>query len=616
MNKIQMNDEILNHSYGVRIEGGHTVFSVWAPLSDDVKVCIYKTARDIRRKTHAMVNQNGIWTLSLEGDFTGKFYTYLIDGYEVIDPYVHSCSGNSTKGAILDARQVNPEGFLDHKKPKPVDRLDAILYEVHVKDFSIDHGMPFKHKGKYLAFTEKGLTFEGHKIGIDHLVELGVTHVHLLPVFDFITVNDYDDDDYNWGYDPYLFNCPEGSYALKPDDPKSRILELKQLIQSIHEAGMHVVLDVVYNHTYFGGTSNFERLMPGIFHRRTDDGHYHNGSGCGNEVQTEHPFVGKFILDSLKFWLEVYQVDGFRFDLMALYDINFVKVMSDSLKAIKPDIMLYGEPWTGGPSGLDYDLQMTKGKQRDTFVSLFNDDFRNAIKGSNDGSDLGFLGGIYRKQDVYAGCFGSIKFNDDIMGFAKYAHETVNYVSSHDNLILIDKFSKADYHRPFEEKQNMSASALALVILSFGVPFIQAGTEFLRSKYGDHNSYKSSAYINRMHWSYKRDHRHVFDFVKNLIEFRHSQKVYNLDSDKDIKKVIHMYDDIEGVVRYRIESPYKSDYKSIYIAYNGTDKVKTFDVTGYKIHIDGALYYKDQCEIRDGILHLPRYASVILIKEI
>jgi pullulanase len=616
MKNYQVDNRILTHDYGVKLRGDHTEFSVWSPLAKKIQVCVYKSPRAIRRKVYDMADEEGIWHLTLEQNLEGQFYTYLIDGKEVIDPYVQSASGNSTKGAILSAATVNPEGFLGHLRPNPIDKLDTIIYEVHVKDFSIDHGLPFINKGKYLAFTETDLMFENHKIGIDHLVEMGVTHIHLLPVFDFITVNDYDNDAYNWGYDPYLFNCPEGSYSTEPDNPRSRVLELKQLIQSLHKAGLFVVMDVVYNHTYFGGTSNFHRLMPNVFHRFDKNGHFQNGSGCGNELDTEHPFVKKFIIDSLRFWLEVYQVDGFRFDLMGLYDTGFVKDMSESLMEIKPDILLYGEPWTGGSSGLAHDKQMLKGKQRDMNVSLFNDDFRNAIKGSNDGEDLGFIGaGKYRKSDVYAGCYGSIKFNDDILGFAKSAHESVNYVSSHDNLILIDKFSKADYHKPFEEKQNMNATALAMVILSFGIPFIQAGTEFLRSKYGDHNSYKSSAYLNRMHWSYKKDHRHVFDFVKALIEFRKSQQVFKLDNKDDIIAAVHMLEDIEGIVRYELLSPFKDDYSRILIAYNGTDKEAAFDVRDYKVHIDGALYYNDKCEIKENILYLPRYASVVLIKD-
>ncbi len=617
MKKTQANEKILNHDYGVKLTGGHTEFSVWSPSSKVVEVCIYKTPKAIRRKLYPMaVDEEGIWHLSLEENLEGQFYTYRLDGHlEVIDPFVESTSGNSTKGAILNAKSIVPEGFLEHKKPQAISKAETIIYEVHVKDFSMGNHMPFEYKGKYLAFTERGLEYKGQKIGIDHLVELGVTHVHLLPVFDFITANDFDETSYNWGYDPYLFNAPEGSYSTDPDDPKSRILELKQAIQSLHEAGLFVVLDVVYNHTYFGGTSNFHRLMPYVFHRFDDKKNWQNGSGCGNELDTEHPFVKKFIIESLKLWLEVYQVDGFRFDLMGLYDKKFIKEMSDTLTTIRPDILLYGEPWTGGPSGLEHEKQLLKGRQRDMNMALFNDDYRNAIKGSNDEGDLGFIGhGKYRKEDVYAGCYGSITFNDDIVGFAKNADESINYVSSHDNLILMDKISKTDQHRGFEDKQNMNALALSMILLSFGIPFLQAGTEFLRSKYGDHNSYKSGYYVNRMHWSYKADHRHVFDFTKALIEFRKSQKVFQLTETEAIKKAIRMFDDIEGVVRYEISSPFKTDEPIIQVIHNGCKSTQLIPVKNLKVKIDGALYYHEKCDILDNVLHLPRYSSVVLIK--
>lgn len=615
MKKAQISKRVLNHHYGVQIKENHTEFSVWSPGADRLQLCLYKTATSVRRKVYDMTCEEDIWHITLEENLEGQFYTYLKDGHEIVDPYVESTNGNSTKGAILSARDVNPDGFLRHKRPQVIKKGHAVIYEIHVKDFSVGDHLPFEHKGKYLAFTEKDLVFHHQKIGIDHLVELGVTHVHLLPVYDFITANDYDPESYNWGYDPYLYNAPEGSYSTNPDDPYSRILELKQLIMALHEVGIFVVLDVVYNHTYFGGTSNFHRLMPYIFHRFNEDGVFLNGSGCGNELDTEHPFVKKFIIDSLVFWLQAYQVDGFRFDLMGLYDVEFVKEMSERLQSIQPDILLYGEPWTGGPSGLAYEKQLKKGDQRDLNVALFNDDFRNAIKGSNDEADLGFVGeGKYRKSDVYAGCYGSIHFNHDIIGFAKCADESINYVSSHDNLILMDKFAKSDHHRPFEEKQNMNATALALVLLSFGIPFIQAGTEFLRSKYGDHNSYNSGAHVNRIHWSYKDHHRHVFDFIKELIAFRQSQEVFTLTDQEAIKRAVHMVDDLEGVVRYIINSPFKEDHEHIYIAYNGSGHEKTFFVDDYQVRIDGALYYEGKCYIKDKILHLPKYATVVLIK--
>lgn len=611
----KINDVILNTSYGVSVVGDQTLFRVWSPSSKSLKLKLYKTATAVRCKIYDMEkDENGIWSLNLSEDHTGKFYTYLVDEhYEVVDPYVHSTCANSTKGAILRAEEISPEGFASHQIPEVIPKTQSILYEVHINDFSMGEDVPFNYKGKYLAFTEKGLVFKGQKIGIDHLVELGITHVHLLPVYDFITVNDFDEKSYNWGYDPYLFNSPEGSYSTAPDDPKSRILELKALIMSLHAHDIRVVLDVVYNHTYFGGASNFHRLMPYVFHR-TDQHFFHNGSGCGNELATEHPFVGRFILDSLKFWLEVYKVDGFRFDLMALYDTDFVYEMEKELLQIKPDLLLYGEPWCGGPSGLPHDKQFLKGRQKQ--VALFNDDFRNAIKGSNDGMDTGFVGhGRYRKDDVYAGCLGSIHFSNEIIGFAKKCSDSINYVSSHDNLILMDKFSKAFPHASFEEKQNMNALALSIVLMAFGIPFLQAGTEMLRSKYGDHNSYRSGYLVNRLHWENKKKFRHVFDYIKTLIAFRKSQRVFTVTDPEVIKACVQVMPADPEVIHYIISSPFEGDFKKIHVIHNGGFHTKEVKVGKAKVCIDGALYYKEKIETNHGNVVLPKLSSAILTEE-
>ena len=611
----EIDSKVLNQKYGVSLSKKSTRFCIWAPSVKTLSLLLYDSSQAVRRHVYPMqVSEQGIWTLEIDENLKGKFYNYLVDGiYEVIDPYAESANANSRKAAIISAVDVDRDIFEDHKKPLLPKRTQSIIYEVHMKDFSIGDDTPFKYKGMYLGFTEKGLSLNGQKIGIDHLIELGVTHVHLLPVYDFITVNDYNPKDYNWGYDPYLFNVPEGSYSLAPDDPESRIRELKALIKSLHEADIGVVLDVVYNHTFFGGTSNFERLMPNVFHRKTN-GHFSNGSGCGNELKTEHPFVQKFILDSLIHWLEVYQVDGFRFDLMGLYDYEFVKKMHKILKEKKPDILLYGEPWTGGLSGLEVEKQFLKGKQRGLDIGLFNDDFRNAIKGSNDGFDTGFLGqGLYHKDQIYAGLFGSISFSKEIVGFAYKASETINYVSSHDNLILMDKIHKSFPHKNFEEKQNLNALALSFVLLSFGIPFIQAGTEFLRSKYGDHNSYKSPYHVNRIHWENKSKHRHVFDYIKKLIEFRKSQKFFQTEDPDLIKSMIKIQASDPHVIHYRVKSSYEEDYNSVHFVFNGTGEKKAIPMIACEILIDGALYYSLSSTIDSGELIVPPFSCVVLV---
>lgn len=614
----EINDEVLNEKYGVSLNGDFTVFKVWSPKAKFITLCIYKNHNDTRRREKKMIKgKNDIWSFKFNSNLYGQYYTYLIDDrYEIVDPFVHSTNANSSKGMIIDAKKVNPDGFLNHKTPENIKFTESIIYELHIKDFSMDSDVDFKYPGKYLGFTERGLKDRNEKIGIDHLVELGITHVHLLPVYDFLTVNDYDLEDYNWGYDPYLYNALEGSYSTNPDNGESRILEFKELVKSLHQAGIRVVLDVVYNHTYEGKTSNFYRLSGNVFYRHDEFGKLSNGSGCGNELDTEHPFVRKFILESLKFWLKTYKIDGFRFDLMSLYDIETMLSIEKELSKIKPGILLYGEPWIGGTSVLPYEKRFRKGKQNQGKISLFNDEFRNVIKGNNDGIEPGYVGSNnFKKNRFFSGCLGSIPYDNSIIGFASKASESINYVSSHDNLILMDKISKTFPKASFEEKQNMNALSLTIVLLSFGVPFIQAGTEFLRSKYGHHNSYNAGNYFNFIDWSHKKDFKHVFDYIKNLISFRKSQKVFSLSDPTDIRKVVKIVDTDHEVISYEINSMFKEDYKGILITYNGSMQEKEVKLLNskYKIYLDGALYYKEESKIDNELLKIPKLSSVVCI---
>ena len=614
----KINDKILNEKYGVSLDGDSTVFKVWSPKAKFIILCIYKNHNDARRREKKMTkDENDIWSFEFKSNLHGQYYTYLVDEkYEIIDPFVHSTNANSSKGMIVDAKKVNPEGFLNHKIPKSIKFTESIIYELHIKDFSMDSDEDFKYSGKYLAFTEKGLKSKKEKIGLDHLVELGITHVHLLPVYDFLTVNDYDLKDYNWGYDPYLYNSLEGSYSLNPDDGESRILEFKELVKSLHKDGIRVILDVVYNHTYESKTSNFYRLSGNVFYRHNQQGKLSDGSGCGNELNTEHPFVRKFIIESLKFWIETYKIDGFRFDLMSLYDIETIRSIEKELFKLKSDILLYGEPWIGGISGLAYEKRFGKGKQNNGKISLFNDEFRNAIKGNNDGTKPGYVGSNnFKKNRIFSGCLGSIPYDNSIIGFASNASETINYVSSHDNLILIDKISKTFPQASFEEKQNMNALSLTIVLLSFGIPFIQGGTEFLRSKYGNHNSYNAGNFFNFIDWSHKKDFKHVFDYIKNLIAFRKSQKVFSLSTPEDIRKAVKIVDTEYEVISYEIKSDFKEDYKGILITYNGSIKEKKIKLPNskYKVYLDGALYYKEESKIENELLKIPKLSSVICI---
>ncbi|RKD31219.1 type I pullulanase [Thermohalobacter berrensis] len=560
---------------GATYRKDYTIFKVWSPVADNMKVVVYENYDDNVGTEYPMkLSENGVWELKLKGDYKNKYYNYrvTIDGVEkeTPDPYTKGATANGKKGMIVDFKSINPKGWENHKIPKALELTESVIYEIHVRDFSVSEDSGIKNKGKYLAFTEKNTRGpHGIKTGLDHLIELGITHLHLLPVFDFASVDETKEGEYNWGYDPYLYNVPEGSYATDPYDGRVRIREFKEMVKTLHENGIRVVMDVVYNHTYTTGDSPFDILVPKYYYRTDIDEIYTNGSGCGNEIATEKPMVRKFILDSVKFWATEYKIDGFRFDLMGLLDIITMKVIEKELKEINPNILIYGEPWTGGASALPFEKQFKKGSQRGIDIAVFNDDFRNVIKGDNDGIERGFATGKYGlEKEIKKGIVGSIHYNDEIVSFTENPVETINYVSSHDNLCLFDKIEKSNPDNTPKEREKMNRLSLALIITSQGIPFIQGGTEFLRTKFGDHNSYNSGDNINKIKWSRKAEYNQTFEYIKGLIDFRKSQRVMKLNKAEEIKSSLTFIDTPENCVGYLLNSPYSEDYQYILVIHN------------------------------------------------
>lgn len=560
---------------GVTYNKAFTVFKVWAPTRNDVRTIIYSNYADKQGKVYPMTKEEkGLWSLRVAGDYSNKYYNYLVctDGKEIEtpDPYTKGAAVNGSKGMIVDFQSINPKGWNNHLIPKPIKSTQSIIYEMHIRDFSIDRDSGIKNKGKYLAFTERGTkSMDGLATGLDHLLELGITHIHLLPVFDFSSIDETKEDEYNWGYDPYLYNVPEGSYATNPYDGTVRIKEFKEMIMALHENGIRVIMDVVYNHTFNTERNPFEILVPNYYYRSNSNGIYTNGSGCGNETASEKPMMRKFILDSLRHWVKEYKIDGFRFDLMALHDIHTMNEIEKELKKINPSILIYGEPWTGGDSSLDWELQFRKGKQRGCQIALFNDDFRNCIKGDNDGIQRGFANGAWGlKNEIKKGIVGSIEYDSGLSGFAMEPKETINYVTSHDNLILFDKILKSNGEATDEEGERMNRLALSIILTSQGIPFIQGGTEFLRTKKGNHNSYNAGDHINGIEWSRKKYYFKTYEYVKNLITLRKKQKVMTLDKAEEIRKSLGFLHSPDKAVAYLLTSPYKEDYSHIVIAHN------------------------------------------------
>lgn len=607
-----------------------SIFKVWAPTAMAVSLVLYETGGNRQgmnepygimergRTVHMLPQPDGIWQLKVSGDLKGKYYMFRVtfeDGtvHEAADPYATAVSANGQRMAIVDLRATDPEGWDEDKSPALLHPSDAVLYELHVRDFSIHESSGMLHKGKYKAFTESGLADEdGNLLGIDHLVQLGITHVHLLPVFDFQTVDELKGNgpdgrpgqpyftEYNWGYDPQHYNVPEGSYSTNAEDPLVRITEFKEMVQSLHQRGISVIMDVVYNHTFSVEKGPFEQLVPGYFYRHDFNGQLSNGSGVGNELATERPMVRKFIKDSLRYWAREYHIDGFRFDLMGLIDRVTMKEITEELRLeINPNLLLYGEPWTGGDSPLI--AKTLKGVQRGKGYAVFNDNFRTAIKGDSDGWGRGFVTGEYGKEGaVAAGIQGAI------YDFTDSPVEAVNYVTAHDNLNLWDKLLAVQGLRQeagFPDLENgmlagggsveeavaaanpyvnvdgnhvlknetvrRSLLANGIVLTSQGIPFLHAGDELLRSKYGDHNSYRSSDAVNAIRWNNKRSFKPVFQYYQGLLALRQAHPAFRLHGRQEIERSLEFLRCEGGIVSYVLKNNAGGDvWNNIVVIFN------------------------------------------------
>lgn len=585
---------LINEELGLNYSRERSIFKVWAPEKNNISLVLYHNSRTSTREIFRMEKgPNGVHKSVIKTDLKGKYYTYLVDGIrEVTDPYSITTSLNSKRSGIIDLVETNPNGWENHRRPGERPLCEEVIYELNIKDFTINKNSGAYHRGKYLGLCEERTRYRGLATGIDHLVELGITAVHLMPVYDFITVDEnedrfYDDDNYNWGYDPEHYNSPEGSYSIDPEDPKSRILELKTMIMKLHQRDIKVILDVVYNHTYKTETSNLNILNPDYYYRKRPDGSFSNGSGTGNELATERPMVRKLILDSLKYWLREYKVDGFRFDLMSLIDKKTMEKITSSLRKDKKDLIIYGEPWTGGDSVLEEDLRTRKSSGRELGIALFNDGFRNAIKGDNDGLERGFSqGNSLLKISTEIGIVGSIDYDEQHRGFAKSPEETINYVNSHDNLILYDKVKKLYPGAAREELIPYNKLALSILFTSQGIPFIHEGNEFLRSKNMDHNSYNSGIGVNQVDWSLKEKNIDFYKYVKDLILLRKTYGEFTLSSGGEIKEKIKFLDmKLQGnLIVYTIKRDLEG--KWLLVVHNGNPRMSKIYSSNIKDHLE------------------------------
>ncbi len=598
---------------GAIIDGDITRFKVWSPCSYCVFINIYADGegQNLVESLPMRRIENGVWYIEFARSLDGYFYTYTYEydmkRFEGTDVYAKACGINGKRSAVVDLGTTNPDGWEEHKRPKLNSHTDAIIYEAHVRDFSIDpsSGVSEQNRGKFLAFTEKKTTCGSSATCLSHLKALGVTHVQLLPIFDFCTVDEAHPEkrEYNWGYDPLNYNCPEGSYSTNPYDPKCRIRELKQLIMSLHEAGIGVVMDVVYNHTYFTEKSAFHLAQPYYYHR-TKMGRFTNGSGCGNETASDHKMMQKFILDSVLYWAKEYKLDGFRFDLMGLIDIDTVNLIRDKLNELDPSILMYGEGWTGGESALNATkLSYKFNSYSFGRVGLFNDNLRDAVKGSTfDTANKGYVSGnFYETTIVKRGLVGSVPHHD-IDGYmeACWAFEptqAINYVEAHDNLTLWDKLSICGAEFSDAERIAMDKLSAALVMFSQGIPFLQLGQDFLRSKPKPNvpadaklneryewDSYNSPDFTNSIKWQQKDENKAVFNYYRALIRFRKAHPLFRLSNKQEIDQRISFPDSGDlNIIIERLEG----EDETLYLVVNPyTEKRTTHIGVSYRIIFD------------------------------
>lgn len=620
MERYEHEEELINEgNFGYIINENSIDFKVWAPDCDEINLLVYDDGDSFQRVEYPMKRENnGIWEGSFSIKLKNKYYTYQVcyteSKHEVVDPYAVAVGTNSKRAMIVDLAELYIEGWKNHQMPAPLKESEAVIYETHIRDFTAHESSNVINKGKYLGVTE---THEYNNIitGLGHLEELGITHLHLLPVYDFATVDDNNDQEYNWGYDPYLYNALEGSYSTDSSDGRVRIKEFQELIMKCHEKGIRVVLDVVYNHTYFSKCSNFNRLVPNYYYRLDENKNFSDGSGVGNEIATEKPMVRKFIIESLLYWLKTYKVDGFRFDLLSLMDTVTMAKISKALRAENPNVLLYGEPWTGGKSELPEERRMTKGKQKNIRLSLFNDDFRNAIRGDNHGENDGFVcGNAYFTKEIKKGIVGSIHYSDILNGFTKDATESINYVSCHDDLILVDRLKMKKKCLNYGDIVKLNKLSLSIILTSYGIPFIQAGTEFMRTKQMVNNSYNVSGEINQIDWALKAENIELYTYIKNLIAFRKESGIFIETDEKSIIANLSFLDTPELVIGYKINS----ENKKYYIFHNALNSEQEVEIppNNYKIVADAEnVYISDRKVEKLSKLTLSAVSTTIICEE-
>ena len=555
-----------------------TVFKIFAPIDAECSVLI-----DGERIAMTSTGDS-IWTATVEGDCKGKDYQFEVNGKLSTGVFAKAVGANGQKARVIDLKETNPEGWESDKRPVIKSPTDLVIYEMHHRDFSIDASSGLQYKGKFLALTEPK--------AINHLKELGVNAIHILPSYDFGSIDEtkLQDNKYNWGYDPVNYNVPEGSYSTNPFDPICRIKEFKQMVQALHKADIRVILDVVYNHTYDIENSNFQKTFPDYYYRKTDEGEYSNGSGCGNETASDRPMMRKFMIESVKYWINEYHIDGFRFDLMGVHDIETMNIIREEVDKIDPTIFIYGEGWSAGPCAYPQEKLAVKAHtQQLKGIAAFSDDMRDALRGPfSDDTKGAFLAGIPGEEEsLKFGIVGAIAHPQVNMSKVNYSKEPwtnepiqqISYVSCHDDMCLVDRLKTELPGISTDELIRLDLLAQTAVFTSQGVPFMLSGEEMLRDKKGVHNSFESPDSVNHLDWDNLNLYPQVFQYYKNLIQLRKNHPAFRLGKAELVREHVEFLPTEPCLVGFRIKNHAGGDtWNNIIVIFNGCKETKTIDI--------------------------------------
>lgn len=607
---------------GAIYEASQTTFRLWAPISEEVTLNLYSQGHSASQLDYqgnpgvdnpydsiSMTRiEKGVFEVVVSGDLHGVYYTFTInnDGrrYEIVDPYAYSAGINGQRGMVIDFSRTNPNGWVYGNRPDTmVNYTDAIVYEIHVRDLTSHASWngTEAYRGKFLGLTERGTTYKGVTTGLDHIIDLGVTHVQFVPIFDHGIIDEtrlndpsyygIHDGIFNWGYMPENFNVIEGSYSTDPYHGQVRVEELKTMIQTFHNHDLRVIMDVVYNHTGKSADSNFDLILPGYYFRMNPDGSFSNGSGTGNETASERPMVRKYMIDSLLFWAQEYNIDGFRFDLMKLHDVETMNQIVAALHEIDPTIIIFGEPWTGGTTPLPDHLSAYKNTLNQMpGVGIFNDNTRDGIKGTVWGATApGWVQGYSNPNDSY-----DLRLIYGILGGENMSPtQNVNYVTAHDNNTLYDKLMLSTEGLTHQQITMMQRQANGIVLTSQGIAFLHGGVEIMRTKpcvpggntcdvfkLYDHNSYRSPDETNQYDWQWKVDNYDTFLYYQTMISLRKNKDVFRLATKSEIQDQVTIINDgMEGLVAYLLRDP-NDLWKTTYVIHNNGKEARTYTLTG------------------------------------